>query len=194
MASMPALHRGFVVMTCATLAIVASIAWRDMVPSTADATAATEQSNVGAPVHVRIPVIHVDTRILPMGLLENGAMDVPALATDVGWYALGAKPGDPGNAVLDGHLDTVLSTPGVFWSLNVLKPDDEIVVTDDRGVDRTFVVRDVQRYDADEAPMHRIFGPADGRHLNLITCTGRFIDEHYVDRLVVYAELADEQR
>lgn len=50
-------------------------------------------------------------------------------------------------------------------------------------------------YDKDDAPLRKIFGPTEKRMLNLITCTGYFDHDihNYVERLVVYTELVDDQ-
>jgi sortase A len=54
------------------------------------------------------------------------------------------------------------------------------------------VVTGLESYQRADAPLYRIFGPAPGRHLNLITCTGIFdrARQEYESNLVVYAEAA----
>lgn len=151
------------------------------------------EQSIGVPVRVEMPSIGVDADIVPVGLIEGDKMDVPEQPEDVGWYKLGALPGQKGNAVLDGHLD-IGGMPGVFFRLKNIQPGEMIRVTDHSGTVRSFRVREAVVYDVNDAPMRRIFGEADGRHLNIITCAGvwRKGMNHYDKRLVVYSDLIEE--
>lgn len=148
---------------------------------------------VGMPVRVEIPSIGVDANVVTVGLVGNGKLDVPAHPADVGWYELGAFPGQNGNAVLDGHLD-IGKTPGVFYHLRDVNVGDVIRVTDHLGTVRGFRVREAHVYPVNAAPMEKIFGEADGKHLNIITCAGVWRKDmnHYDKRLVVFADLIEE--
>jgi sortase A len=148
---------------------------------------------IGVPVGIAIPAIGVEAEVEPLGLLEGGKLDAPKNAEDTGWYALGAKPGETGNAVIDGHL-TLGKGDGVFRRLSRVRPGDEIQVRDDKGKTRVFAVRETAVYDVDKAPMQEIFGPTDRKRLNLITCAGvwRTDLDHYDKRLIVYTELIKE--
>jgi len=120
-------------------------------------------------------------------------MAVPSNYTDVGWYEPGPAPGSPGNAVIAGHLDSTTG-PAVFYDLEDLKPGDEIITTSADGQEFRFLVTTSETYNADDAPLERIFGNAINPQLNLITCDGAFDRSvrEYDKRLVVYAELATE--
>jgi sortase (surface protein transpeptidase) len=146
----------------------------------------------GLPVRLRIPAIGVDAFIEPVGLTEEQAMDVPSRWEDVAWFRLGYRPGMVGNAVIAGHLDTNTGAPAVFWDLNKLQPGDEVIVVGDDGVERVFLVEGAEVYPYDQAPVQRIFGPADRPQLNLITCDGAWNREvrNYSHRLVVYTVAA----
>jgi hypothetical protein len=48
--------------------------------------------NTGLPVRLRIPSLKIDTLIMGVGLTRTGDMDVPRSGSQVGWYALGARP------------------------------------------------------------------------------------------------------
>lgn len=145
------------------------------------------------PSRVQIPSMDIDTNIIPVGLLENGEMEVPEETDVVGWYDRGVKVGAKGNAVLAGHVDSKKG-PAIFFYLKNIKEGEKIIVTDEKGMERTFEVKSKESYPSDEAPIEKIFGPSDKRNLNVITCTGTFNhDEHlYPDRLVVYTELISE--
>jgi hypothetical protein len=153
----------------------------------------TPVPRAGQPVRLKIPKIKVDAAIEYVGLAADGAMDVPKNYNNTAWYQPGPRPGDQGNAAIDGHVD---STTGkaVFWELVKLQPGDEIFVVGDDGVERRFVVLEVQSYKRVDAPLERIFGPTTDRRLNLITCdsTSNFdrTKREYAANVVVYAELA----
>jgi hypothetical protein len=146
---------------------------------------------IGTPVRFKIPGIKVDTDVEQVGLTPDGAMDTPKNYDNVGWYTLGPKPGEPGNAVIAGHVDSKRGA-AVFWDLRKLKPGDEVDVVGSDGVQRRFVVTLLEFYYRPEAPLQRIFGVAPGVHLNLITCAGTFHKDRqeYDQVLVVYTDLA----
>jgi Sortase domain len=141
------------------------------------------------PVRLRIPALGLMTAIEPVGL-RAGAMDVPTNVWHVGWFRLGPRPGDVGNAVIDGHLDSTTG-PAIFLNLHNLRIGDRIYVTDRAGIERGFVVTDLHNYRLTDAPRARIFGLTTGRHLNLITCSGTWQARahQYDQRLVVYSRL-----
>ncbi|MHB8621568.1 MAG: class F sortase [Chloroflexota bacterium] len=141
------------------------------------------------PVRLVIPAINVDAAVQPVGNTSDGAMDVPKRWGDVGWYGLGFRPGEDGSAVMAGHLD---STTGraVFWNLNRLKVGDSVDVRNSDGSRLSFAVASKELYAFDNAPLRKIFGPADVPELNLITCSGAFdrASRNYDKRLVVYTQ------
>lgn len=147
----------------------------------------------GQPVRLKIPSISVDAVVEQVGKTPDGAMDVPRDFYETAWYQLGPRPGEPGNAVIDGHVD---STTGkaIFWDLRKLVRGDQIVVVGDDGVERRFVVTDMGTYATADVPLDRLFGPAAGAHLNLITCDSNTTFNHtthsYDGNLVVYADAA----
>ncbi|AQQ55268.1 class F sortase [Planococcus lenghuensis] len=142
------------------------------------------------PTAIEIPGIAVSAEVKPVGVLANGQMGVPADTVSVGWFEPGIRPGNIGNAVIAGHVDS-RSGPAVFFHLKELKPGDEITVSDGEGQKLVFVVREIESYKANDAPLDKIFGATDRRMLNLITCTGTFngTTDDYSERLVVYSEL-----
>jgi sortase A len=94
-----------------------------------------------------------------------------------GWYNLGVKPGETGNAVIVGH------TPGIFSRINELSTGDTIDVTDNSHNHYVYKISKLVWYKTTQFPIEAVYGQADGRHLNLITCSG---DDY---RLVVFSEL-----
>jgi sortase A len=148
---------------------------------------------VGYPVRLRIPKIGVDANVERVGLAADGAMDVPKDPDDVAWFESGVRPGEQGNAAIDGHVDSCCA-PAVFWDLRKLVAGDEIIVVGDDNIERHFVVRGWETYPDTAAPLDRIFGPSFAPHLNLITCDQNSAFDRargsYDGNLVVYADLA----
>lgn len=144
------------------------------------------------PQTVEIPSIDVNAEIENVGILDNGQMGVPSNEDDVAWFEPGTMPGDKGNAVLAGHVDSYTG-PAVFWDLGELEEGDEIIITDEAGETLVFQVRKSVSYGRNDAPIDEIFGETDEHRLNLITCSGTFNRDEgtHDERLVVYTELVD---
>jgi sortase (surface protein transpeptidase) len=142
------------------------------------------------PSRIRIPAIGIDTDVEQVGKTRDGAMDVPQSFWTVGWYKLGFKPGEPGSAVMAGHVDNPKG-PAIFWDLRKLQPGNKVLVSDRTGKELVFEVFEAENYPFDNAPLSRIFGNTDDVYLNLITCTGVFdrSSQNYDKRLVVYTRL-----
>ncbi|UOQ45381.1 sortase [Halobacillus salinarum] len=144
------------------------------------------------PAHIKIPAIDVDTNVHKVGILDNGQMGVPDDTVNVGWFEPGTKPGSTGNAVIAGHVDSY-EGPAVFFYLKNLKKGDEVHVTGKEGKKLTYVVKALESYPYDNAPIKDIFGHTDKKRLNLITCTGTFDHDtdNHLERLVVFTELKE---
>jgi hypothetical protein len=143
------------------------------------------------PYRLRIPSLQIDTLIEPAGITRSGLMDVPRNLSNAAWLKTGARPGARGQAVIDGHLDSVAG-PALFGELHRLKPGDTIYVSDAGGAELTFAVTAVEVEPLRGFPTLRVFGPASGRFLNLITCAGTYdpTGHTYDHRLVVFTQLA----
>ena len=161
------------------------------VSSTEDAESNNEPRMI--PASISIPSINVEANIEKVGKLSNGQMDVPKEVENVGWYELGAQPGEKGSAVMAGHVDG-REGPAVFFDLAKLKKGELIHIIDDNGKKLTFKIYDMKNYQKDNAPINEIFGYSAAETLKLITCTGDFLEDEgtYDDRLVVSAQLVDK--
>jgi len=155
-------------------------------PSTPAAAAAAPRLPV--PTQLVIPAIGIDASVEQLGLTTSNAMEAPKEWADVGWFSLGYRPGEAGNAVIAGHLDSTTG-PAVFWNLNKLRPGDPVIVKAADNSERRFAVMSSEKYAVSQAPLGRIFGPAPASNLNLVTCNGAFDrnSKEYDQRLVVYA-------
>ena len=143
---------------------------------------------VPLPARIAIPAIGVDAPIAPVGLEDSGIMASPTEGHVVGWYELGARPGEPSNAVLAGHVD-LHKQPGAFFRLRELEPGATIDVDTGLGIAFRYVVDEIRTYRATDAPLAEIFGPTTSATLTLITCGGQFdsAQQMYLDRVVVRA-------
>ncbi|MDB5237298.1 MAG: Peptidase [Parcubacteria group bacterium] len=171
--------------TTATSTVVSAAA---IVPSR-PAAPATDQ-----PTRLIIPAIGVNAAVQSVGLSKtgNGAIGIPSNFTDVAWYNRGPAPGEPGIAIIDGHLDGRTVPEAVFYHLGDLAKGDSIYVRDRLGVEQRFVVTSRQQlaYDADPS---MLFAQSATSQIALITCAGDWnADKHeYTDRIVVFATLAN---
>lgn len=148
-----------------------------------------EDSKVGLPLRLIIPTIHVDAKIVGVSVNVQGEMETPKTADEVGWFAVGPRPGELGSAVIAGHFDDKSGNAGVFSDLGLLNSGDVIKVEDEFGQSRIFVVKGNKIYDPGYA--EDVFAQSDLKHLNLITCDGLWEGDKksYSKRLVVFADL-----
>jgi sortase (surface protein transpeptidase) len=165
------------------------------IPITHAVDASPTVALVDQPVRLIIPAIHLDAAIEVVGLKADGDLDTPQEhpLDDVGWYNMGPQPGARGSAVIDGHLDRPGGEPAVFWYLNNLHNDDDVMVISSQGRTLHFRVTRMQAYQPQDAPLQAIFGDMSGNYLNLITCAGYWVSSQHqtTQRLVVYTSLVD---
>jgi len=144
------------------------------------------------PTRVRIPAIHVNAPLTPLGLDATGRLAAPPEQNRnlAGWYGGGASPGEVGTAVVAGHVDNDQG-PAVFYRLGALKPGAEVDVDRADGVTAVFTVDAVQAYDARAFPNDKVYGDAARAELRVITCGAGFDKRHrqYLGNVVVFAHL-----
>jgi hypothetical protein len=145
-------------------------------------------TRAAAPVRIEIPAIGVRAPIIRLGLNPDRTLEVPKDFGDTGWWSGGPRPGEPGPAVVVGHVDSHTG-PAVFFRLGELRPHDEIVIVRRDGSRVRFNVVESERYAKAEFPTARVYGRTKGPTLRLITCGGVFDSNsgHYLDNTVVYA-------
>ncbi|MBI2611030.1 class F sortase [Candidatus Kaiserbacteria bacterium] len=143
------------------------------------------------PARLRVPSLEIDAFIQHVGVNAKGNMAAPSNFVDVGWYKYGTTPGFTGSAVVTGHVDNALGLPGVFKELDKMRIGDDIFVEAQDGEELHFRVVEIQRYPYTLVPLKVLFSRSDLPRLNLITCSGKWLqsERSYDERLVVYAEL-----
>ncbi|ATO13916.1 class F sortase [Micromonospora sp. WMMA2032] len=142
------------------------------------------------PVRLAVPAIKVTAPVTPVGQARDGSVDVPPLTehNQTGWYDRGAVPGEPGRAIIVGHVDTK-SGPAVFYRLHSLKPGARIQVTRSDRTVVTFKVDSVEYFDKANLPAARVYGDSGPSELRLITCGGEWVGGRtgYEDNVIVFA-------
>lgn len=175
-----------------TPAGVATVAPAALPTGNSDATAPAPAavSRTSAPASISIPSIAVHSSLQALGLDSDGSLVSPSKWQVAGWYAGGVRPGDPGPAVIAGHVDSVHG-PAVFYRLKELKPGQTAVINQRNGHKLTFVVDTVNQYPKNKFPTAAVYGPTALPVLRLVTCTGDFdrAAHSYLDNLVVSAHL-----
>ncbi|MGY0020885.1 class F sortase [Streptomyces sp. YJ-C3] len=141
------------------------------------------------PDRVTIASVGVDSALLPLGLNQDGTVEVPPAEQGMtaGWYTGAAVPGEPGAAVIIGHNDTRFGE-AVFHDLHKISKGADIAVRDSRGRTLHFTVTATETVSKKAFPTDKVYGATNARVLRLITCDGAFDPQgHPVDNLIVYA-------
>jgi sortase (surface protein transpeptidase) len=147
-------------------------------------------ASVARPVSLQIPAIGVRTRLIRLGLTAAGTLQVPQSTAVAGWYKGSPRPGQPGAAVIAGHVDSQAG-PAVFFRLRLLRPGELIYVRRADSSLAVFQVTAVRMYRKTRFPTAAVYGPLPDAQLRLITCGGTFdpATGHYLSNVVVSATL-----
>lgn len=161
--------------------------WADEAPGSELGPA---EQDAPRPVGLRLPSISVDVDVIPLGLQDDGTLEVPADAAVSGWWTGGADPGERGPAVIAAHVDSY-EGPGAFFRLPELEPGDTASIDREDGTTVTFVVDRIEIYPKEEFPTEKVYGDTDEPTLRLITCGGAFdhAARSYDDNVIVYLDL-----
>ncbi|MER5542972.1 class F sortase [Streptomyces sp. NPDC002589] len=147
------------------------------------------------PTRIRIPAIRVDAPLMGLALTRSGSLDVPPARNKnlAGWYESGTMPGEPGTAIVAGHVDNA-EGPAVFYNLGALRRDARIEVDRKDGSVAVFAVDAVEVYAAHDFPDEKVYGAASRPELRVITCGGPYSKATgYQGNVVVFAHLTDSR-
>lgn len=147
------------------------------------------------PVQLSIPRIGVTSLLVGLRVGSDGTLGVPTDFARAGWWRDGVAPGDPGPAILLGHIDSYTG-PAVFYRLRSLRPGDAVSILRADGSTVTFAVDALREYAKQRFPTDLVYGATKAPTLRLITCGGSFDQQtgHYNDNVVVYAHLVGSSR
>lgn len=158
----------------------------------AEPAAAPERTPVQGidPERLRSAAIGVDAPVIDLGLNPDRTLEVPRDFDVTGWWTGGARPGDPGPAVIAGHVDS-RTGPAVFFRLGDLQPGDLVEVADAEGRVVSFVVERLEQHPKEAFPTDAVYGPTPQPTLRLVTCGGDFdrASGHYRDNVIVFAAI-----
>jgi sortase (surface protein transpeptidase) len=142
------------------------------------------------PVRIEIPSIGVASSLDRLGRAPDRTVEVPRRWEVAGWYAPGTRPGDPGSAVILGHVDSKRG-PAVFFRLRELRRGDDVTITRADGSSVRFAVDRTEQYDKRRFPTDAVYYPTLAPELRLVTCGGEFdaTAGHYRSNVIVFATL-----
>lgn len=140
------------------------------------------------PAVITIPAIGLEAPVVPLELEPDGSMAAPRDPDTVGWFDLGPGLGQPGNVLLDGHVDWG-GRPRAFGRLQLIAAGDRVQLADADGSLVAYHVVWRAWYDAATTDVDDIFGQTSDQELTMITCGGVFdhAQHQYLSRLVVRA-------
>jgi hypothetical protein len=145
---------------------------------------------VAPPVRLRIPALHIDSRLDALGLQKDGSVAVPKRIDVAGWYRRGPRPGQPGPAVILGHVDSTTG-PGIFVDLRTIPRGTLVHVDRTDGSSVTFRVTAVTQVPKNRFPTDLVYAPTLDPTLRLVTCGGSFdhARRSYRDNVIAFADL-----
>jgi Sortase domain len=146
---------------------------------------ATTVDRPAPPVHLAIPALGVRADVQNVSSTATG-IAVPQVGR-AGWFDEGPRPGEPGRAVVIGHLDSQ-NGPGLFALLPGVRPGTDVSVTDASGAVHHFAVVGKAQVPKATFPSGAVYGPSSRPVLVLITCGGPYtVGVGYRDNVLVYA-------
>lgn len=151
-------------------------------------------AGLGAPpVQLTIPDLGIDQRLIGLRVTSDRRLQVPESYDEIGWWSDGPAPGDPGAALMVGHVDSQ-DGPAVFYGLSTLEPGAVISARGADGRTLRFAVTGMQSFPKDDFPDELVYRTDGKPSLHLVTCGGSFDYEtgHYRDNVVVFADLIEE--
>lgn len=158
-------------------------------PAADDFKSVRTYRTVPLPSRVRIPAIDLTTPPLEqLGRAADKSIALPVDADDAGWFEGGPRPGQPGPAVVIGHVD-MDKGPAVFFRLREMKPGESVYVDRVDGSTQKFTVTQVRQVAKTDFPTADVYAPDLESSLRLITCGGQFdySTGNYLDNVIVFA-------
>lgn len=138
-----------------------------------------------AGMRLQIPRLGITTEIIEAPFVAR-QWDISRLRGEVAHLAGTAYPGQPGNAVLAGHITIPGAGWGPFQELEILQPGDRVFI--EQG-GQMFIYEVTENLVVDPGDVHLAF-PTEDTRLTLVTCSA-WDDalETYTKRIVVIALL-----
>lgn len=147
------------------------------------------------PVGITIDRLQMSALIDPVGVVDDGGVEIPEDVRRVGWYRFGADPGaGAGSTVIVGHRDGSDQGRGAFYAIGSLDIGDLVEVELADGNVRAYEVVSREVIDKEILPTSEIFAESGPERLTLISCIGYFDrnDGGYQENVVVTAVPVDD--
>jgi LPXTG-site transpeptidase (sortase) family protein len=145
-----------------------------------------------APMKVTVPSISASSSLVPTGVLPDGSLDVPPLSQPMqaSWYDKSPTPGQPGPAVVLGHVNGN-GRPGIFANLDKVKAGEEVMIDRADGQTAVFTVSHVDTVPKDNFPTADVYNDTPDSQVRLITCGGDLdrAAHSYLSNVIVYGNL-----
>ncbi len=142
------------------------------------------------PVLLRVPSVNLVAEFEnPLGLNEDGTVQVPESFNKVARYKYTPTPGETGPSVILGHVDS-LDGPAVFHPLIQIRKGEIIEITREDGTIVIFEVYETEVVKQDNFPNTKVYESVPNAEIRLITCTGVYDRNirRYSHNLIVYGE------
>lgn len=157
----------------------------------ADLTSLPTRDHGGVPTRVVVPGAGIDLPVVPTGVDDAGAMQVPSGSSTAAWYRFGPGAGaEAGASVVAAHVSSRSEGRGPFARLAALRPGARVELTTAGGVVAYEVVSvdQVAKLSLDTASL---FDRTGEHRLHLVTCGGRYdrATNSYEDNVVVVARV-----
>jgi hypothetical protein len=149
-----------------------------------------------------IPSIGTDAPVFPEGATgpDGGALTIPDDIHDVGWWdgvwqspngavhEKVAQPGQPGVALIAGHIDSAVQGDGALYRLQQVKPGASITVTGQGNSVTKWTVTRLQVVLKSDLPSD-LFVDSGPARLAVVSCGGPFdaATGHYLDNVIAWA-------
>jgi LPXTG-site transpeptidase (sortase) family protein len=142
------------------------------------------------PVRIVIPSIGLSAPVVPLGLNPDRTLQVPRHFGDTGWFRGGPEPGEPGAAVIVGHVAS-RSGPAVFYRLREVRVGELVTIRLQGGSTVRYVVNSMVRVRKSRFPTKRVYTRTKEPTLRLITCAGKLNRStgHHPDNYIVFASI-----
>lgn len=127
------------------------------------------------PVGVAIDKLGVRALVDPVGIYEDGSVEIPEDVSRVGWYRFGSDPAQgAGSTVIVGHRDGFDRGAGAFYSISGLDVGDviDVELADGSLQEYEVVAREVVAKNL--LPTSDLFAENGPERLTLISCIGYF--------------------
>jgi sortase family protein len=152
---------------------------------------ATGGTRPAPPMRITVRSVGLAAPVVPVHRVGDG-IGVPPPGR-AGWFDGGARPGEPGRAVLIGHVDDMAGRLAAFGRIARVRDGARVKVADARGRVHAFEVVGRAQTRKSAFPSQDVYGPSRRPVLVLITCGGPWLGRQrgYRDNILVYARSTD---